>query len=87
VTIIETLSIAGAKAGIKNTRLEFNAPIISAARLMNKRKGKFEPIQTNPLTWINTDFSKWICYPVKVAHDVVLVYFCEKFFELPLSNA
>ena len=39
MTIIETLSIAGAKAGIKNTRLEFNAPIISAARLMNKRKG------------------------------------------------
>ncbi len=52
---------------------------------MNKRAGKYEPIQGNPLTKIDFDKSEWLCYPAKVGPLVMLVYFHKKFFELGLS--
>ena len=52
---------------------------------MNKRKGKFERIHENPLAWMDFKPTEWIGYPIKVAEEVILVYFCEKFFELGIS--
>ncbi len=39
VVIIVMLSIAGARAGTKKTRLAFSEPMTRAARLMNTRNG------------------------------------------------
>jgi energy-coupling factor transporter ATP-binding protein EcfA2 len=53
----------------------------------NKRTGKFERIQENPLEWCNFSRDEWLCYPVKAGDTLVHVYFSEKFFELGLSMA
>lgn len=52
---------------------------------MNKRKGKFERIDENPLEWFQPTKDEWLCYPAKVGSLIVYVYFNEKFFELGLS--
>src|SRR3989338_8381669 len=52
---------------------------------MNKRKGKFERIEENPINWMDFSPTEWICYPVKASSDLILVYIHEKFFELGIS--
>jgi len=52
---------------------------------MNKRTGKFERIDENPLNRITIDPKEWLCYPAKVGPLLVLVYIHEKFYELGLS--
>jgi hypothetical protein len=52
---------------------------------MNKRRGRFTRIPENPLEAIHIDKGEWLCYPAKVGHLVVLVYFQKKFFELGFS--
>lgn len=51
---------------------------------MNKRKGTFERVYSNPLSIVDLD-EGWICYPAKVGPLVINVYFSEKFFELGLA--
>ncbi len=52
---------------------------------MNKRTGKFEKVDKNPLEIININTSEWLCYPAKVGPLLILIYFHEKFFELGFS--
>jgi len=52
---------------------------------MNKRKGKFERMNQNPLERVEFKKDEWLCYPTKVGSLLILVYFHEKFFELGLS--
>lgn len=55
--------------------LIFNPP-------MNKRKGTFEQVITNPLTPVQIDPSQWLCYPAKIGPLLVMVYFSRRFYEL-----
>ncbi len=52
---------------------------------MNKRSGKFERINKNPLELIDLNKDEWLCYPAKVGPLVILVYFHKKFSDLGLS--
>ncbi len=52
---------------------------------MNKRKGKFEKVNRNPLELININNEDWLCYPAKVGKLLILIYFNKKFFELGFS--
>lgn len=52
---------------------------------MNKRKGKFERVYSNPLDFVEIDETKWICYPAKVGPLIINVYFSERFFEIGLA--
>jgi len=52
---------------------------------MNKRKGKFERIDENPLEWFQPNKDEWLCYPAKAGSLIIYVYFHEKFYELGLS--
>lgn len=49
---------------------------------MNKRTGKFEKIDQNPLTGVTIEKDAWLCYPARVGPLVILIYFHERFFEL-----
>lgn len=52
---------------------------------MNKRKGKFERVNSNPLESADFRAEEWLCYPAKVGSLVILIYFHECFYELGLS--
>ena len=52
---------------------------------MNKRQGKFERVERNPLENLKLDEAEWLCYPAKVGSLVILVYFHQDFFELGFS--
>jgi len=52
---------------------------------MNKRSGKYERININPLELIELNKNEWLCYPAKVGPLVILVYFHKRFSELGLS--
>ena len=52
---------------------------------MNKRSGKFERINKNPLDLVTLNPDEWLCYPAKVGDLVMLVYFHKKFSELGFS--
>ena len=58
--------------------LIFNPP-------MNKRSGVFEQVFQNPLENANLNKEDWLCYPARVGQLLVLVYFCDRFFELGFS--
>ncbi len=52
---------------------------------MNKRSGKFDRIDKNPLEKIDINPEEWLCYPAKVGPLVILIYFHQKFLELGVS--
>ncbi|MEA2077235.1 MAG: phosphoenolpyruvate carboxykinase [Candidatus Marinimicrobia bacterium] len=52
---------------------------------MNKRAGKFERIDQNPMDLVNISGKEWICYPAKVGPLLILVYVHERFFDLGFS--
>jgi hypothetical protein len=52
---------------------------------MNRRTGRFQRVEENPLELINLTIDEWICYPAKVGELLILVYIHEKFLELGLS--
>jgi len=52
---------------------------------MNKRSGKYERIYKNPLELFELNKNEWLCYPAKVGHLFILVYFHKRFSELGLS--
>ncbi len=49
---------------------------------INKRKGKFERIDKNPLDYVDIKSGDWLCYPAKVGPLLILVYFHNQFSEL-----
>ena len=51
----------------------------------NKRSGKFEEIDQNPIDLVDVNSTDWICYPAKVGSLLILVYVHERFFELGFS--
>ena len=55
---------------------------------MNKRTGRFEKIDKNPLEVFDIAEDEYICYPAKVGPLLILIYFHERFFGLgfALSN-
>lgn len=52
---------------------------------MNKRKGEFRRIKTNPIELFTPESSEFLCYPAKVGKLIILIYFHLSFFELGLS--
>lgn len=52
---------------------------------MNKRAGKFEEIDKNPMDLVDLNTKEWICYPAKVGQLLIMVYVHERFFELGFS--
>ena len=52
---------------------------------MNKRKGEFRRIRTNPIELFTPEPSEFLCYPAKVGKLIILIYFHLSFFELGLS--
>ena len=52
---------------------------------MNKRSGKFERVDQNPLGLFDLNKDEWLCYPARVGALVILVYFHKKFSDLGLS--
>ena len=52
---------------------------------MNKRAGKFQRIDENPLALVDLDKDEWIAYPAKVGDLLILTYIHEEFLELGLS--
>ncbi|MCP4715591.1 MAG: phosphoenolpyruvate carboxykinase [Deltaproteobacteria bacterium] len=49
---------------------------------MNKRTGQFIKVKENPLAEIDFENREWLCYPAKVGHLIILIYFHATFFEL-----
>jgi len=49
---------------------------------MNRRSGRFERVQENPLKGVDFNSREWICYPAKVGELVILIYFHYSFAEL-----
>jgi len=49
---------------------------------MNKRTGRFEKIDQNPLTSVDINEEEWLCYPARVGPLLIFIYFHERFFEL-----
>ena len=49
---------------------------------MNKRTGKFERVQQNPLELFDLKAGEWLCYPAKVGPLIILIYFHNRFAEL-----
>ncbi len=49
---------------------------------MNKRSGKFEKVDCNPLEFFDFKAQEWLCYPAKVGSLIILVYFHNNFAEL-----
>ena len=52
---------------------------------MNKRTGRFERIDKNPIECVEVVPNEWLCYPAKVGSLLILVYVHEKFYEMGLS--
>ena len=52
---------------------------------MNKRTGRFERIDRNPIDSVEVVPNEWLCYPAKVGPLLILVYVHEKFYEMGLS--
>ncbi len=49
---------------------------------MNKRTGKFERVNRNPLELFDLNNSEWLCYPAKVGPLLIMIYFHNQFAEL-----
>jgi energy-coupling factor transporter ATP-binding protein EcfA2 len=49
---------------------------------MNKRTGRAERVEENPLKGIDINSREWLCYPAKVGDLVILIYFHLSYAEL-----
>lgn len=54
---------------------------------MNKRRGQFQKVDTNPLEEWNIKSRKWLCYPAKVGELLVHIFFSQTFMGLGCSLA
>ncbi len=55
--------------------------------LMNKRKGSFKKVDSNPLDGVKFKQKQWLCYPAKVGDLLIHIYFHNKFMGLGCSAA
>jgi hypothetical protein len=62
-------------------------PPLIIDQLMNKRQGFFREVDFNPLDKLELKKEKWLCYPAKVGHLVIRIYFHNKFIALGTSLA
>jgi hypothetical protein len=53
----------------------------------NTRTGRFIEVDTNPIADLTLDREQWICYPARVGHLVVFVYFHQRFAGLGFALA
>jgi energy-coupling factor transporter ATP-binding protein EcfA2 len=51
----------------------------------NKRSRFYERIAINPITFVNPNADRWLCYPAMVGALLILVYFPIELFELNIS--
>lgn len=63
-----------------------NPPVILTPP-MNKRMGRFQRVEDNPLLGLVLEKEKWLCYPAQVGSLVVFIYFHQKFIGLGSSLA
>ncbi len=68
-------------------RQVFMSPPLILDPPMNKREGYFKKVDKNPLEGIDFDNGDWLCYPAKVGHSVILLFFHAKFMGLGTSLA
>lgn len=54
---------------------------------MNKRRGKFQPVDKNPLDYVDIKADEWFCFPAKINDVLVHAYVHEKFYELGFNIA
>lgn len=54
---------------------------------MNKRRGKFQPVDKNPLDYVDVKPDEWFCFPAKINDVLVHTYVHEKFYELGFNIA
>ncbi len=59
-------------------------PIIFYPR-QNKRVGSFVELDFNPVSTLSVDPEEWFCYPAKVGHLLVFIYFHRRFAALGFS--
>lgn len=52
---------------------------------MNKRTGQFEQVDLNPLSLVNLNPDEWLCYPARIGHLIINLYFHEQFYDLGLT--
>ncbi|MBN2160351.1 MAG: phosphoenolpyruvate carboxykinase [Spirochaetes bacterium] len=52
---------------------------------MNRRAGRFEKIDRNPLDAVEIDADRWLCFPALVGPMLMYVYFSEPFYDLGFS--
>ena len=45
----------------------------------NKRKGKFNPLSSNPVDGVKLDSSRWLCFPAKIGTLLIFIYFHKNF--------
>lgn len=53
----------------------------------NLREGIFEPVDYNPLQGVKIDGEDFLCYPAKVGHLLMFVYFHKRYLALGVSLA
>ncbi|MEW6026375.1 MAG: phosphoenolpyruvate carboxykinase [Planctomycetota bacterium] len=61
--------------GIPFIRQVWIAPPLIIDPPMNKRAGQFRLVIENPLKYIQLENGKWFCYPARVGHLVIFIYF------------
>jgi hypothetical protein len=54
---------------------------------MNRRTGRFQPIEENPLEDLSLDPSRFLCYPAQVGPLVIYIYFHQRFMGLGCALA
>ena len=54
---------------------------------MNKRTGRFESVDQNPLTVSDIQPDEWLCYPALVGKLLINIYFHETFYDLGFALA
>ena len=54
---------------------------------MNKRRGKFVPVDVNPMDYVDIKPEEWFCFPAKINDVLVHTYVHEKFYELGFNIA
>jgi len=77
----------GKLAGIPVVRQALIYPPLVLNPPMNKRTGRFEKVDKNPLGRVDIDPGQWLCYPARVGPLNIHIFIHQKFYELGFSLA
>ncbi len=84
------VKLPGEYAGLKNIPLIrqvlLNPPIIIDPTI-NKRKGEFAPVKSNPIEGIEFNEDEWLCFPAKVGKLIIYLYFNNFYTGLSISTS